>query len=376
MARAVFESPWRVGFVLAGLFLVAGGACSDPSGPGDEPREKILFVSTRVGGHPAYGGRLTDIFQMNTDGSEVVNLTNDPAVYSAPEISPDGRTVVFSLHKGETFDAVGCGISEIWTMAPDGSNRNRVACHRHFRLSPDGTLFASQIGDDIYVASIDGSGSRLVTQSLPPATRSCFTPMRNHVALIGWLTLTRPMFYRYVCQNWTYFSVNADGTGLDTLDFYAERGYLSPDFKRVAFSGPAGTSVMDVDGSNVRTVAQVALPWGSQRSPWSPDGTRLYLHDEGAVQADGGYGAHYVANVNTPGDVRQLPDLPGTSATFNGWSPRGDRIAFTTWTKTSPSPITFAVDIYVINADGTGGVNLTNAAGGIHNEYALWVRGR
>lgn len=172
-----------------------------------------------VGGHPAYGGRLTDIFQMNADGSEVVNLTNDPAVYGPPETSPDGRTVIFSSHKGETFSSVGCGISDIWTMAPDGSNRKRVACHRIAYLSPDGTLFASQSGDDIYVANIDGSGSRLVTQSLPPATQSCFTPLTNHVRLVGWLTLTRPMFYRYVCRHFTYFSVNVDGTGLDTLDF-------------------------------------------------------------------------------------------------------------------------------------------------------------
>lgn len=380
MARAVLESLWRVWIALAGSFLVAGGACSDVSGPGGEPvvepQDKILFVSSRVGGHPAYGGRLTDIFQMNTDGSEVVNLTNDPALHGAPEISPDGRTVAFSSHKGETFDAVGCGISDIWTMAPDGSNRKRVACRSHLRLSPDGTLFASQSGDDIYVANIDGSGSRLVTQSLPPATSSCFTPMRNHVALIGWLTLTRPMFYRYACQNWTYFSVNADGTGLDTLDFYAEQAYLSPDFKRIAFGGHFSTSVMDVDGSNVRTVAQVALPWGSRRSPWSPDGTRLYLYASGVAQADGGYGAHYVANLDVPGDVRQLPDLPGKYDWFNGWSPRGDRIAFTTTTITSPSPIAYVDDIYVMNADGTGGANLTNATGGVLNQNALWVRGR
>lgn len=368
--------PHEVSFALAGLFLIATGACSDVSGPGEEPREpqdKILFLSSRVGGHPPYGGRLMDVFQMNADGSGVVNLTNDPAVYSAPQISPDGRTVIFSSHKGSEIGSVGCGISDVWTMAPDGSNRKRVACHRFVSLSPDGTMFASQIGDDIYVANIDGSGSRLVTRSLPPATPSCnLAP--THVGLAGWLTPTRPMFFRYSCPQWTSFSVNSDGTGLDTLDFSAQQAYLSPDFRRIAFVGPAGTSVMDVDGSNVRTVSALSLPWFSQRSPWSPDGTRLYLYDGGVSQADGDFGAYYVANLNAPGDVRRLPDPPGTAAAFNGWSPRGDRIAFTVYAATSPAPTGYVRNIYVMNADGTGGGYLTDTAD--WNEHALWVSGR
>jgi Tol biopolymer transport system component len=64
-----------------------------------------------------WGGELatTDIWVMNTDGSGLLNLTNTPAsgeVY--PVWSPNGRKMAFTEH------------DDIWVMNTDGTNRNNL----------------------------------------------------------------------------------------------------------------------------------------------------------------------------------------------------------------------------------------------------------
>jgi Tol biopolymer transport system component len=41
---------------------------------------------------------------------------------------------------------------------------------------------------------------------------------------------------------------------------------------------------------------------------------------------------------------------------FRGWSPSGEQIAFTLWATLPGVP-----DVHVVNADGTGSMNLTNS---------------
>jgi TolB protein len=116
-------------------------------------------------------------------------------------------------------------------------------------------------------------------------------------------------------------------------------------------------SVMNVDGSGPRALVDNAVfhdRFGYDRTPWSPNGQWIYY-----MTQDG----HYVIDA-TAASPRRIAGADFRGG-FNGWSPRGDRIAFTVNENGMQN-------IFVMNADGTGVVNLTNGAS--HNTQAIWLR--
>jgi Tol biopolymer transport system component len=59
-----------------------------------------------------------DLFLIRRDGSELRQLTNDPARDRAPRWSPDGSQILFSSNRSGKYEA--------WTIRPDGSNLTQV----------------------------------------------------------------------------------------------------------------------------------------------------------------------------------------------------------------------------------------------------------
>jgi Tol biopolymer transport system component len=128
---------------------------------------------------------------------------------------------------------------------------------------------------------------------------------------------------------------NADGSDPRRLTDHPgpdERPVWSPDATRIAFTvgdTAAQVMVMDADGSNQRQVTHNAFPAG--RPTWSPDGTSLAF-------ADASSGELYVIRADGTGQVRiTQPPTPRSCVDPVGscggdvdpaWSPQGDRIAF------------------------------------------------
>jgi TolB protein len=81
--------------------------------------QKIAFMSRRDGNW--------EIYLINTDGSNLQRLTDDPAEDGLPTWSPDGRVLAFVSSRGESW--------AVWAMTPTGSNQ-----HQLFAMegSPDG----------------------------------------------------------------------------------------------------------------------------------------------------------------------------------------------------------------------------------------------
>jgi Tol biopolymer transport system component len=86
---------------------------------------KIAFESARDSGDPL----ALDIYVMNADGSDVRRLTTDPAHDEGPIFSPDGTKIAFaSLRSGQ---------EDIWVMNADGSDQHPLTNDPARDESPD-----------------------------------------------------------------------------------------------------------------------------------------------------------------------------------------------------------------------------------------------
>ena len=122
---------------------------------------KIVFASTRDGN--------SEIYIMNPDGSNQINLSRDKAEDSEPVWSPDGEQVLFVSDRD--------GPPDLYVMDSDGSRVRRVFGSRDYRSnpswSPDGgkITYVEGEGSDatIYTATIRGKFVERVIAGFMPS---------------------------------------------------------------------------------------------------------------------------------------------------------------------------------------------------------------
>ncbi|MBS1914238.1 MAG: PD40 domain-containing protein [Bacteroidetes bacterium] len=135
---------------------------------------------------------------------------------------------------------------------------------------------------------------------------------------------------------------------------------LSPDGTQIAYM-PLGDSiiVVDVDGTHPRTVAHNVTT--GCIPAFSPDGSRLaYISSKIWPMK-----LHVVSGIRAGQTLqdREVADNAANSAVFKGelktaWSPDGTKLAYS-----GAGTGTDSTDIFVVNADGTGRVDMTNGPG-------------
>ena len=104
--------------VLASLSTLAAQASDPPP-----LRQQLKGVAFKIA-HETYINDNWEIFVMNADGSEPVNLTNTPKEHELyPQVSPDGTKIAFESDRGDGRDT----IRSIYIMDLDGKNRTKVA---------------------------------------------------------------------------------------------------------------------------------------------------------------------------------------------------------------------------------------------------------
>jgi len=250
---------------------------------------KIAFETDRTGN--------SEIFVMNSDGSNPVNIISNSAGETAPSWSPGGTKIVFVSDRDGNF--------EIYIMDADGSSQTRLTTEplkdSSPSFNPDGTkiAFTSERdgNEEIYVMNSDGSSITRLTNDA--------SPDRN--------------------PNWS-----PDGT---QITFVSER-----DVNREIY-------VMNADGSSQTNISNDPSQDGGPA--WSPDGTKITF----VSNRDGSNNEIFVMNADGSGPTN-LSNSPGLD-TFPKWSPDGTQITFVSERDVNR-------EIYVMNADGSGQTNISN----------------
>ena len=207
--------------------------------------QKIAFLSYRDLHRIEAGGIiLGEIYVMNADGTNPVNLTQVPErPDGSPSWSPDGRQIVFRSAKFFKWDIL--FHSDIWVMDADGGNPRNLTNHHASDLSPDWS---------------------------PDGLQITFYSNRN-----------KDWEFEVQEENWEVYVMNTDGTNpINLTDHPAEdrSPAWSPDGLQIAFSTDRdrkddGTKnaeiyVMNADGTNPinltnHPAVDRGASWGSVR---------------------------------------------------------------------------------------------------------------
>ncbi len=128
-----------------------------------------------VGGTPGDSGSSYDVFVMDADGSNVVNLTGPGGGASTedsdPSFSPDGQSIAFTSDRD--------GGPEIWVMDVDGGDPRQLTDSsgrdEQPSFSPDGTkiAFTARRGGstDLFTMNADGTQQTRLTDDAPLSER-------------------------------------------------------------------------------------------------------------------------------------------------------------------------------------------------------------
>ncbi len=235
---------------------------------------KIVYASFRNGD--------SEIFIMNADGTNPIQLTNNNVEDIQPDLSPNGQKIVFETYRD--------GNAEIYVMNADGSNLVNLSQHSAGDYepdwSPDGTKIAfsshRQAGDkNIFVMNSDGSNITYLTNTAnspdwsPDGTKIVFASVRNY-----------PNWDIYIYDLQLQTTTNLTNSPDKIWD---QSPVWSPDGARIAFASQyiindlqrTRVHMMNVDGSNVVRYDNLLY---SYSPAWSPNGLKLVCKSDSKLK--------------------------------------------------------------------------------------------
>ena len=296
------------------LLLLALMVASDSTAQSFEP--KIVFASNDDGNW--FGN--WDIYSMDVDGNNLVQLSDHPGSDWLLACSPDGRRIAFTSERGVTHD--------LYVMDSDGGNVVRLTRDNFIEGRPSWS---------------------------PDGTRLAFSS------------------FRWAVGNSEIYAMNTDGTNLINLTkhkWHDLRPSWSPDGRKIAFVSvrdgnlftPEHIFVMNADGKERRNLTGDTDLTKNENPSWSPDGSRIAFHSQHLF--DPGLRYHIYA-ITAEGENLERLTEEGSNR-FPAYSPDGTKIAFA-------STRDGDYNIYLMDTNGRNAVKLTNTPPGVDNIYPSWL---
>ena len=228
---------------------------------------KIAFTSSRNGNG--------EIYLMNPDGSEQVNLTQSRSDEARPAWSPTGEHILFRSNQDGEWD--------LYLMDADGTNVRKIfqelATRSYPTWSPDGKRIVYTRQGTIYIATRDGQNVEEVTRGIypdwsPDGERIAFVLQPGHLqhglGIFDLQTRTREM----IIPNPRFP--------------YIRDIAWSPDDRKLAFSRIDPTIwaqqtiyTINDDGTGLKRVLKPSRPFWVEGPTWSPRADEMIYEQRG-----------------------------------------------------------------------------------------------
>jgi Tol biopolymer transport system component len=271
------------------------------------------------------GGKDSEIYTINPDGSGKTQLTNNDTDDIDPAYSPDGQKIAWV--RGGWERGGGIWDEDIWVMNADGTSKRRItsgsARDSAPSFSPDGRTVAferrvPEDGTEIFLKTLDGARSEKITEGPDLKEKPVFSP---------------------------------DGT---RMAFLHTEGVPPTEGSPGYIHGPTDIFTMRPDGTGKRRITNVASGKHVIHPDWSPDGSRLVYNVYSDFTDKVGI---CTIGANGKGGERVVPpeEHAGLHSADPVFSSNGRRIAFGYYREAS-------FDIWTIKPDGTGLRNVTRGA--------------
>jgi Tol biopolymer transport system component len=293
-----------------------------------------------------------DIFVGDTDGKLILQLTRDQGNDTCPVYSPDGSRLVFCSNRN--------GKDQLFMMDSTGSDQRLLTdqvsgclCNpdRPLTWSPDSKWIAFAVQND------PANQTQLVDLYIVRSDGSKVTNLTNSPGYYGgftWDPDSKTILYMVARENPNIYRVNVNNKKVETLlanPIDAIPAGFSPSGDLLIWDGRNGTISSITLSKNGTEIRQLTSGPGYDKYPaWSRDGQKILF-----MRREGDSNDVVLMNADGSGQV----NLTAGSGVANYWptiSPDGQKIIYITNSQDQWKTM-------VTNADGSGKIDVTDEFG-------------